>query len=250
MVHNFIRSHLKKRISSEDKAKSSLSLRSLAKQMNVSPGALSEYLREKRTFSRQTVERVLSQLRLTREEQLKMQSYMNPAERGRQVIQSHQNKVLSHWSYFAILALFDLDNPPQTIDEIVFKLCLPKELVKSAIDVLIELSFLRWSQEQILERIPESLTTLDGMSSESIRTFHAHQLELAAVRLNQVRVENRDFTSITFAGSSEKLTEVMAEVRKFREKLYSLMNHGPKDHIYTFSSQLFPVTALEDEGRQ
>ena len=61
--------------------------------------------------------------------------------------------------------------------------------------------------------------------------------------IDQVPMEQRDFTSLTFLGSSKHLEEVRQEIRRFHERVKTIFETGGEenDEIFRFSVALFPM---------
>jgi uncharacterized protein (TIGR02147 family) len=88
-------------------------------------------------------------------------------------------------------------------------------------------------------------TTSDGVPSSVLQRAHLRDLQKAGQTLTQEPVQKRDFTSITFAGNSQEMEKVKKEIRKFHDRICTMMEKGDKNNVYKLSVQLYPLTVEE-----
>lgn len=235
------------------KLNSHYSLRSLARDLNLSPGPTSALIKGTRSwdFSTEWALTVLSRMKLAKEVENRMRVLMGVEDiipRSR-LNESATRDLFSKWYFCDVLTSFDL--APMNRDEIervAKKIGITSEEASSAIEFLIEKDFLVRDAQGTIHRREEVVQTPDDISSESIVKFHSDQLELAQKALKKIRVQDREFQTLTFAGSSKNMEEMKKEIRLFAEKMAVLMSSTPdNDEVFRFSIQLFPVNFSGDK---
>jgi uncharacterized protein (TIGR02147 family) len=225
-----------------------LTLRALATTLGISPGALSGIINGKRLFSERAAQQILASLPIPTERKKEFERQFKSEIGGeRMLLKKEFEALLSHWYYLPILCFFEFEEPgPATepTERIAKRLNLPPKEISTAIDALTKMGLLQESEEGRLEYIGPYWTTTDEISSQSVRQAHLNEFDLAAKALRKFAVEERDFTSITFAGNSEQLQKVKKEIRKFRDRVNQIMEEGDTDQVYKLNVQLFPVDGL------
>jgi uncharacterized protein (TIGR02147 family) len=88
------------------------------------------------------------------------------------------------------------------------------------------------------------LETSEDIESQALQISHLESFDLAKVKLQQVPLHKRDFSSVTMAIDAAKIPQAKAIIREFQEKLYALLSDGEKNEVYQFNCQLFPVTEV------
>jgi uncharacterized protein (TIGR02147 family) len=75
------------------------------------------------------------------------------------------------------------------------------------------------------------------------RTFHRGLIEKALSGMEDLPIEERDISSITFAMSPEQMTAAKEEIRRFRLRMAELFEQ-PKvsTDVYNLTVQLVPIT--------
>lgn len=248
MWQGYVRQILRKKLQDNRKKNPAFSLRALARKLELSPGALSEVLNGKRKLSRQGTARVLEKIPLEPAERAKLAQLLDHDRTDVRVLLTPQvSELVARWHYFALLSLFELDRPPRTPRTMAKALNLPLAKVEDALETLIELGFLGKGTDGSYLYFGQHFTTTDNVPSAAIRAAHVEDMRLAKQALSGLSSDERDFTSITFAGNKKNLTKAKKEVRRFRDRIYTLMAGPEKNHVYKMSVQLYPVGFSEEE---
>lgn len=251
---------LKECLSERQKSNSSYSLRAYARDLGIHCGTLSQILKNKRQIPRKKIEEVADRLDLEpRQRQLFVESAYDSKSKldklkmarigDRYTIdESSHYKVLSEWEHYAVLELFELKNFEFNEANIAAKLNLS---LLRAIEVLENLEqgrLLVKNERGIYQRAYEWVKTTEDISSSALKQSHKETLRFAIEKLDQVNLQQRDYSSVTFALDVEKVPEVKAVIREFRQKLASLVKTGNKTEVYHLGIQLFPFSVLDSES--
>jgi uncharacterized protein (TIGR02147 family) len=106
---------------------------------------------------------------------------------------------------------------------------------------------LRRDKKNQLKATSEHLATPSGIPSRDLRNHHAQILRKAEEALERVPVEERDFSATTMAISASQLAAARAAMKEFRRTFCKgLQEIDPKDRVYCFSMQLFPLDNNEE----
>ncbi|MNY41845.1 hypothetical protein D3C86_1766880 [compost metagenome] len=117
---------------------------------------------------------------------------------------------------------------------------LPIATIKRAVQELQNVGLIEIKNGKMQVRFEETDSTLDRPTS-SIKKYHEDILKKASQALHEQAVEEREFTSVTFAFDSKRMEEAKKALRKmhkaFTDEFYS--QTASKDSFYQFSFQLF-----------
>lgn len=243
------------------------SLRAFAKMLNLPSGRLSEFLSNKRQITVAIGEQIAESLQF--EPELRTQfiqciqvysevkrdirrelSEIEKAPKFEFVSTDSQDRyrIVADWHHFAILSLMELNEFESSSAWIAKKLGLPETLIEESLERLERVEIIdRRSKPWKLNAV--NLRTTDGVSSEALQEFHLKNLELAAMKLKNVPVEDRDFSAITIAMDKAKIPFVKGMLKDFRRKLTSLIETGEtKNEVYRLSIQFFPLNESEQSS--
>jgi uncharacterized protein (TIGR02147 family) len=86
------------------------------------------------------------------------------------------------------------------------------------------------------------LTTEEDKLSSALQKSHQDSLRIAAHKLETIDVHLRDFSTISFPTSPEKIAVAKELLREFRQQVSELMEKGSKTEVYELAIQLYPLT--------
>lgn len=219
-----------------------VSLRSLAKSVGMSPGAISEILSGKRGLSERAALQILEGLPLPAEVKNRYQEMMSTEVQGnRELLAEDAQILISHWYFMTIHCLFELEPAPRSAQEIAERLGLEEKDCQWALDCLVRYGLLRPDAEGHLEHTGIYWTTKEGVSDQVIQNAHVIEMGLAKRALTKIPVENRHISTITFTGNSRQFVRMQAEIQRFRDRISQIMEEGDCDQIYKLNVQMFPV---------
>lgn len=238
------------------------SLRAYARDLGLAAPKLSEILREKCGLSEVAAHRLVPKLGLNSGEAMQFTNLVaskharSPAQRKKALENLHEAKLgseikeiqlgtfdlISEWHYNAILELTETVGFNSEIKWIAKRLNLSEESVARSIQQLLDLNLLARDQSGELYQTEKDLATPSNIPSLKIRMHHRQILSKAAEAINNVPINERDFSSVTFAVSEKTLNEAKVLIKEFRRKLVAkLSTTKPKERVYCLSIQLFPL---------
>lgn len=246
----------------------SLSLRSFARFLKVSPSRLSEILSGKRKISLAMAELFCERLALSPEAKIAFISAVLKQYKRNSKKRISMNKkntddanqvyqqltidtfhVISDWYHFAILNLRDCDDFVCDENWIAKRLNLSVGEVRLALSRLERVGLISWKSSQWF-RTQAHLTTTQDIKSAGLRKGHKGILQRAIDSLEAVDVEWRDITNITMAINPENLREAKTMIARFRRKMSKILENGKgRTEVYTLAVQLFPLTQLRKEKK-
>lgn len=148
------------------------------------------------------------------------------------------------WYHMAILEMTELSHFRADPQWMASRLDLPVDVVKEAVTRLTELGLLNTEMPQ-WKQTAADLELPSGGSSRAVREHHKQLLTKAMVAIDEVAVEDREYSSHTFAIAKSSLPEVKNLIREFQRKIARLSHGTVKDEVYALSIQLFPLLEKE-----
>lgn len=237
------------------------SIRAFARDLNLSPSHLSEFLSGKASLSSKKAEELSSKLRLTAPQKEHWNDLLNlnsRTEKQRKVarlkvtrrlkdsksyISLDAFKVIADWYHFAILAFFGA-NESYSMDELKESLKVPLTKVKRAVKRLSDLDLIERSGKGF-RPVSQSSFTGDSIPSEAIRESHRQILQKAMDALEEIDMAERESQSLFFSVPKKKLPELREVLKKrILEVLseYSVENLSKEESsIQAFTWHLFPI---------
>jgi Predicted transcriptional regulator len=210
-----------------------------ARDLGVSPTALSQFLSNKRTLSRTNVRRIVDSLELPNEYNEK---FLNV---DRNVSTSTRLKLdtfsmISDWYHYAILNLVEID-ATHSSKHIAGRLGIPQELVDQAIERLISLGLMK-KTDKGFERTYAALDSGTDVPSEALRKHNREKMELAIQSLERVSIENRDVSSLTLCFDPKRMSLLKSEIAKFKKRIGTMCAVNDATEVYSLNVQFFPLT--------
>lgn len=238
------------------------SLRAFARDLGLAAPKLSEILRGKCGLSELSARRLATELALSEKEaiifinQVIVKHSRSKAEREKALkvldsLKEHHTfdeialdafKIIADWYHFAILELTEVEGFRSNVSWIAKRLNLTNKVTKEAIDRLFDTGLLAKKSNGDWYQTEAILATPSGIPSSEIKKHHRQILAKADDALINVPINERDFSSTTFAVSESQLEEIQKEIKEFRRKLAKKINQSKnKERVYCLSIQFFPL---------
>jgi uncharacterized protein (TIGR02147 family) len=218
------------------------SLRSFARDLEISPGRLSEFINGKRAISEKWKPQLIRKLGLG-QDIVKLADGLPKA--GRLLCEDELNVIREPY-FSAILSLLDTREIFQDSTQIGGRLGLLPSEARSALAVLARLGLVknlrgRWMVNQV------GTHTSNDIPSAALREYHRRAMQQAQTCLDEVPVDLRDITSVMLAIDPSKLPIAKRRIQRFRKSLERLLESGTKSEVYTLNIQLVPVSKTKKE---
>ncbi len=254
----------------------SLSLRTLARQIRISPSYLSEILSAKKPFPLQRFDDFVRGLRMDgqAEKELKLALYNeqqetepdffadviaevfrhlpqelppNPLD-AREGLPSNVVSNLDRWYYLPILELSTCSNFLLESDWIARKLKITKNEAEEAIRVLTRLKLLQLKDHE-LKKINPKLRVSTAKSLPKIRAHHTSMIKKALEALShepkQDDFDRRLITGITLAVNTINLKKGKIRLEELLYEISDILSEGDCTEVYQLNVQLIPLTVRE-----
>jgi uncharacterized protein (TIGR02147 family) len=234
----------------------SFSLRAFSRKIGLSSSAVSEIFSGKRKVSRKLAERVLLTLQQDADVIQNVLSAFDEVAKSRQpaaveyrAISIETYAVISEWYHFAILNLMETVDFESNAAWIAQRLGLDSSVVEGAVNRMAALGMLKWEDGK-LKRVEKKLTTSDDIANAALKRAHKQNLQLAAGAIDDVALDKRDFTAMTFAINMNRIPQAKKIIRRFLDEISDCLEAGDATEVYKLSVGLFPLTKLEASGGQ
>lgn len=165
-----------------------------------------------------------------------------------EIIEEKKYRFYTKWYYSAIRAL--LGYYPFTGDFTAIANQLNPKIstdeAQEAIELLLDLGFLRQNEEDQFYLTDRMITTGDSWRSEAIHSFQKETLKLALAGIDRHSKEMRDFSTITVAVSHEDLAEIRLRAKDFRQSILQMKTgRDQQDVVYQINIQVLPLTEIK-----
>jgi transcriptional regulator with XRE-family HTH domain len=220
------------------------SLRSFARVLNLSPGALSSYLSGKRKLTPKAANKIMSQLSLNLDEKNAWQSLMPAKSRAGQTyheLTADQHRIVSEWYHYAILSLVKVKDFEPNSAWISKRLGISQSQAEQATERLFRLGFLKKKGAKWIRVVP-NLTTKNDQPNELLRYAHMKNLEMASDAIQTQSVEDREFQAMTLAFDSSKKELSKKLIREFLKDFSEKMESQNYDQVSKICIQFFNLT--------
>ncbi|MBX3018758.1 MAG: DUF4423 domain-containing protein [Bdellovibrionaceae bacterium] len=164
----------------------------------------------------------------------------------RHTISDENFSMIKEWHHFAILSVLELNDFETSIPAIARALNLSESTVQDSVEKMTSQNLLLRDADGTLSPTGLSYFTTDDIPSLVIQAAHRDGLSLSAQALEEVPTLERDFTALTFSGSSRQLARAKKEIRRCLDRVSQIMASPDKDQVYRMSIQLFPVLKTKD----
>jgi uncharacterized protein (TIGR02147 family) len=237
------------------------SLRAFARDLEISPQALSLAIHGKKNISTETTVKIAKKLNFTTEEtsyfcdlvsfgQTKSESVkemiryrlgLYKTNEPFELLQEDILSSISDWYHYAILELTfttELQNDPTFVAK---RLNISVSDAREAIDRLLRLKMLKDDQGRLVKTKVNTTTTQD-VPSEAIKNLNKQLLEKALMAIDSQDLDSREFGSMTMAIDPLRIPQAKKILRKFRRQLATVLEAGDRTEIFTLTMELFKIS--------
>lgn len=241
-LSNILQAELQRRKASNP----NYSLRSFARQLDLSASYLSKLIRGTQVASRETVILLSQQLNLedAATEQLILGKKGKSKPATFETLQSEHFSLISDWHHFAILEACSLCDFVPTAKWLAERFSISESRAESALARLSRLGLLKIGRDGKITTDIKNYSAISESVPSSANTEHERQILLGAISaLQSVSPEHRHQGSVTMAIPVSRLAEAKRRLREFRrEFMQDLQRPGVRDSVYQLSISFYPVT--------
>jgi uncharacterized protein (TIGR02147 family) len=242
-------------------ADASYSLRSFAKDLDLTPAYVSLIFSGQRHLSQDTALKISKKLKwncqkqayfinLLKFENSKSEESKKVAHKNIQKIESDnvdftslnidKFEVLSVWYYNAILTLLNLKKTKTSVAFIAKRLELDRIQVESALSRLKRLGLAKKDGAGWVALY--SYLKIDSIPSGAIKLYHKEMLEKAATAIDEQAFDERDFSNLTITVDRSQLKAAKKKIVDFHHEMAELLGGQEPTEVYQLSVQLFQLT--------
>lgn len=230
---------------------SAYSLRAFARDLSVSPTALSQYLSRKRELSKKNALSIMDHLRLSPLEKrafAPVSKYHHSPGIERDVIDEDTFRLISDWQSLAVLNLALLIENRADATWISERLGVTKESAANALERVVRLKLVEVKRGK-MSRTRRPFATTHDVPSAAIKRFQSSLIDKASASLFESAIDERDITSIVMPADPKKLLAAKKIIRSMRHKIAALVATEDASEVYALSVQLFPLTKKKANRR-
>ncbi len=247
----------------------SYSLRSFARDLNLSASRISEVLNNKGDLSSQSMMEIGARLSIPRDELLAIKAAMDlkksTSEEVKQSAQkyldnyNYQSKflqlsedtfrILADWYHYAILSAMEMNYFDGSVAFLSRVLRLDPKTTQEALDRMLANNMIRFHDGRYFPT-GEVFSTSNDVQSKALKVAHRQTLEQAIQSLEDVNIDLRDITSATICIDIDRLPEAKKMIRDFRRGLSRFLEAGKKNAVYNINIQLHPLSEIIRENHQ
>lgn len=245
------------------------SLRSFARDLELSPAALSGLLNGKKGISEDRAKNIAKKLKLTKPEtelfvMCVIASYgrsppvrERAAERVESLLRQIQSRKrlslekfeeIQSWYHFAILELLEVNDYKASVDWFAQKLQISDSTVREALTQLEKVGMIVPDGSGYKASANQTITDMD-VPHAALKNYHKQMFSQAEKSLASQPVESREFLNMTMAFPRASMEQAKTAIREFQESFartfYS--EEDAKDSVYQLSIQFF---RLDQEGEE
>ena len=227
------------------------SMRAMARYLDLTPPALSEFIGGKRNFSQEKMLKILDRIPLDPVQKDRLESLLkrDKALKTKDEIERLQIELdfyylVSEDIYYSLLCLIELEGFKFDANWMAKKINKTKKEVLIALERLIKLKLII-ENDGTLVLNTRPLNTTDDISNKFLK--HRHELNLKAAQESLLLdpVEDRYFTFETLAVSKEAFPEIKKAIDECQNKILKISKAFPKKEIYEFCFHFYPRTKKE-----
>lgn len=223
------------------------SLRSFARDLNISSGRLVSIMQQKELPGEITLGKIFSNLSTSEDKKdkilkdLKRARFKSKDHSFEKVLDSAQLEQMGHWETWAIYTLMQRQDFDGTAEWLSQNLDLAKDFVTERLQALVSIGLVRFEDQKYALKVG-NVTSGSGIPSKVMRELHKQFIKRGLESIEQVDIQFRDVSGITFCMDPEKMDEARTLITEFRSKMAGLIrSETPKSELYQLSVQFYPL---------
>jgi uncharacterized protein (TIGR02147 family) len=251
---NHYREILQKEFDDRHERNQRYTLRAYSQFLELNSGTLSAILKGKRKLPRTHAVLCCSKLNLPAgKKRIFMQSLWGEHSLQTALPKDFQQKkfktlssdayfeILSEWEFAAALCLFDIPAFQLTPASLSTVLGLTQKRAMEIYGKLFQYGLILLKDGKIV-RSEENFDSSDDVRSRALQMGHRNELQLAIDKLDSVDVKEREFASLTFAGSDQDLKKMKSWLKNMANDFDRQFDKRKANRVFQFSWQLFPLS--------
>jgi len=232
------------------------SLRSFARDLDVSPGNLSDLIGKKRKFSVKMVKKICTNLALSPvisqqflTDLVASDTLKNDKEKSshydQQLLSEDQFKIICEWQHFAILRLINTKDFKPSLPWIARRLGTKSLIVRDCRDRLLRAGLLEIKDGIWIDQSEGKTSYLKSDKSDQyIKRFLKTMQLLSSESIDRDPITDRNHTGMMVSLPKKSLPQAIELIKNFRRSFAELVeqNKEENDEVYYLDIGLFPIT--------
>ena len=215
------------------------SLRSFARDLQLSASVLSDAINNKRRLSRDNLGRVAARLSMPTLMSIPSTQKDTPYHKFSTV---EEQQIAYCWYHYALFGLAQLKSNSASPEWISRRLRITAAQAKRALRCLQRLKLIEVRANRMLP-LKRNFETSSDIPSAVLRKFHKQNLKRAMESLERNPITDRDITSITVAFAESDMRLAKDYIKKFYYRFCKKFESSNGTDVYTLAVQFFPQTA-------
>lgn len=227
------------------------SIRAFARDIGISSGRASEFLRGVSIPGPRLSRRIASALQLSEKQKLQLNyliaSHVSVRKNGQREdayqLADKEFTLLPDWQHFAVLNLLNTTGAKPSVEWLAERLALPESSVEDSLEKLC-LAGLVAEEEGFYKATHQHLTSTSTIPSEALRNYNRQMIQKALWSIDNVPLELRNVTSIMMTANPSNLYKLKVLTNEFKQRAAELFGEGDATEVYNLCIQIFPCTVV------
>lgn len=226
------------------------SLRAFARDVKVEASLLSKILRGQYRLTPQMVIRIGTSIGMSSHQITQYCSTLNEIILKKEFVKIEDPtfEAISSWFYFAILRGFDIPGFQEALPRVREKLGLTEAELEKCLNTLKDLGLLIEDRGR-LRRTSKQLSTFPSdRTTEANKKLQHEFLEQAALSIDDIPIEERNHTTLTFSVDPKLLPGLKEDITRFRKQIaHFVSSRSEQDSaVYNMTISLYPLFTTKD----
>jgi uncharacterized protein (TIGR02147 family) len=222
------------------------SLREFATNLKLSPGELSEILRDKRKISFEKAKAIIPRLPISASRKNQLLNDLLSIKRNflsqAKEINEDQFAYIANPIHYAFLALMRAPNFRTNFEWISSILNISVAEAYRVAYRLEKAGLITKDDNDELVRTHDSTTTSEDIPSKAIKESHKHDLENAIKNIDSANLMERDYSSLTILMDPAKIEEARIILRRAQDEIEALSSPETSKRVYKVATYLYPLS--------
>jgi uncharacterized protein (TIGR02147 family) len=246
------------------------SLRSFARDLELSPSRLCDVMRGRYGLSRTAAQGIAARIGMTKEEadifcdlvdreHARKKAAKNDAQQRLKSLHENQKtqqlsldsfQIISEWYHYAILELTLIKGFKSDVHWIASELGISPHVAIAAIERLKRLDLIE-KRAGKLRATDAFSASPSGIPSDALKKFHTQLLQKAIDAIQIQSLDERDITSMVLAFEKKRMKEAKEWIRDFRRGFDAHFGKSKKkDQVYCLAVQFFRLQEKEERRKK
>lgn len=231
---------------------SQYSVRAFARDIGISSGRASEFLRGRSLPGVRLRNRVAEALKLDQKQRNQLnfliENHVSIRKKGgprsSYQLADKEFTLLPEWRHFAVLNLLNTSNFQPNISWMAKRLALSELMIKDSLEKLTRAGLVA-EHDGFYRATHQHLTSTNTIPSAALRSYNRQMIERALWGLDNVPLELRNITSIMVTANPNNLYKLKVLTNEFKQRAAELFGEGEATEVYNICIQIVPCTVVD-----